>query len=394
MLAPRVVVVLLLIFIQDINVTEIVRRNPVSDDGYTGISSVSGQDTLMNNDINSYCDDTYANYSDCSFNRELVTLTSNGQIIITTDVRLLSIISLVNLENIRIIGHDSPTVNCDNAGGLHFNHCHNCTIIGITWEKCGIINNSKPAIELYNSSNINIESCFFKHSVMQAIVLSQMSGKVTISSCNFTFNNHYEDHGVAIYYLSKIKHRFKFQFTISKCNFTHNGVKTNQSVVYIGPSSIKYMERILLMDSVFLNNRGTPIYISNQNFGVRGDILFKGNVANRGGAIYIDANANVTFEGNCTVIISNNRAYRYGGGLYIHDNSDVTFTGNSTVTINNNQADYGGALYIRDNSDVTFKGSSTVTVNNNQADYGGALCIRDNSDVTFEGSSTATINNN
>ena len=133
MLASRVVVLLLLIFIQDINVTGIVRRNPVSDDeDYTDISSGSGQDTLINNDSNSYCDDIYENSSDCSFNCELVTFTSNGQIIITTDVMLLSIISLEDLENITVIGHDNPMVNCDNAGGLHFDHCNNCTIIGIT----------------------------------------------------------------------------------------------------------------------------------------------------------------------------------------------------------------------------------------------------------------------
>ena len=76
MLVSRVVVLLLLIFIQDINVTGIVRRNPVSDDeDYTDISSSNGQDTLINNDSNSYCDDVYANYCDCCFNRELATLT-------------------------------------------------------------------------------------------------------------------------------------------------------------------------------------------------------------------------------------------------------------------------------------------------------------------------------
>ena len=425
MLVSRVVVVSLLIFINDINVTGIVRRNPVGDnEDNTGISSGSDQDTLKNNDSNSYCDDAYANYSECSFNRKLITLTSNGQVIITTDVMLLSIISLEDLDNITIIGHDSPTVNCDNSGGLHFDNCHNCIIIGIMWEKCGNINDSKPAIQLYNSSNIIIESCSFKHSATQAIVLSQMSGNVTISGCNFAFNNHYKDHGVAIHYLSRIKHHLRFQFTISKCNFTHNGMTTAQSVVYIGPSSNKYMEQISLMDLIFLNNRGTPIYISNQNFILSGDILFKENVADRGGgifinnytesifhkldikfihnnasyggAIYIDANANINFEGNCRVTINNNQAERDGGALFIDNNSDVTFEGNSTVTINNNQAEHdGGALFIDNNSDVTFEGNSTVTINNNQAERdGGALYIDNNSDVTFEGNSTVTINNN
>ena len=46
------------------------------------------------------------------------------------------------------------------------------------------------------------------------------------------------------------------------------------------------MEQILV-NSVFLNNKGTPIYISKQNVLVSGDILIKGNVAYRGGGILI-----------------------------------------------------------------------------------------------------------
>ena len=131
--------------------------------------------------------DAYTYHSDCSFHHALANVTSNGLIDVTTDVMLLSIISLVDLENITIMGHDNPTVNCDNTGGLHFVRCHNCTIIGITWQKCGTSNGRKPAIELYNSSNIIIESCSFQHSVTQAISLSEMLGNVTISGCMLKF---------------------------------------------------------------------------------------------------------------------------------------------------------------------------------------------------------------
>ena len=112
MLVSRVLLIVsLLIFIED--VTGIEKRTPIRDDEiYTSGSSGSGQ--------NSNCDDVYTNYSDCSFQHELASLSSDGLINITTDVTLLSIMTLVGLENIRIIGHNNPTVNCDDAGGIHF----------------------------------------------------------------------------------------------------------------------------------------------------------------------------------------------------------------------------------------------------------------------------------
>ena len=258
MMVSKIVIVSLLIYIQDL--TGIVKYHLESDyEGFTSTSSGSG--ILMKYVSYSYCDDVYANYFACSFHHKLTSLTSNGLISITTDVMLPSTILLVDLENITIIGHDNSTVNCDNAGAIHFDHCYNCTIVGITWENCGSIHSDKPVIGIDNSSNIIIQNCSFHHSATQVIVLSHMSGNMIISGCNFTFNNHYEGHGVAIHYLSEFERHSEFQITISKCNFTHNGVTTNQSVVYIGPSSSRYMEQIFLSNSVFTNNQGTPFYI-------------------------------------------------------------------------------------------------------------------------------------
>ena len=443
MLLSRILVIVsLFIFIQDVGGIE-----ESSGDGSVG--SGNGQSILTID-----CG-LFTNFSDCALDHQLGNLTSNGLINITADMMLLSIVSLVGLENVSIIGHDNPTVNCDNVGGIYFDNCHNCTIIGITWEKCGNKTDSKPAIELYNSSNIIIQNCFFLLSQTQVIALSEISGNVSINNCKFVFNKHFEGKGTVIHYLSKIKYHFSaFQLImISDCNFTQNGASTDTSIIYIGPSSNKSMEHIYFTNNSFLSNQGTSIYISYQNVIISGFMIFEenkvssgggmsianhssiifqklkikfinntaidhggafhiqnsnivfnatttatfdGNKARVGGALYIQQNSNVTFEGNSTVTISNNQANDDGGALYIRDNSDVTFEGNSTVTISNNQAnDDGGALYIRDNSDVTFEGNSTVTISNNHADYdGGALYIRDNSDVTFEGNSTVTISNN
>ena len=409
-------IVSLLIFIED--VTGIEKRTPIRDDEiYTSGSSGSGH--------NSNCDDVYTNYSDFSFQHELASLSSDGLINITTDVTLMSIMTLVGLENIRITGHNNPTVNCDDAGGIHFYHCHNCTILGITWEKCGDIYGNKPAIELYNCSDMIIENCTFQHSMTQAIALSEMLGNMTISGCMFAFNNHYEEHGTAIHYLSKTNLYSNLQFTISECNFTRNGMNSSQSVVYIGPSSNKSMEQISLTNSVFVNNQGTPLYISHQDVFANGNILFKGNVAGtmgggifigdhtkiifdnsdieftynealNGGALYIDNNSDVTFGGNCAVTINNNYARSLGGALYIGGSSDVTFEGNCTVTISNNYAAFwGGAFFISFYSYVTFQGYSTVAINNNYAtSQGGAFVILFYSKVILEGNSAVTINDN
>ena len=423
MLVSRILIIvsLLFIFIQDVTGAE--EDNLASDnEDYIDASRGSGQIALMSSDSN--CGDVYTYHSDCSFHHVLTNVTSNGVINITTHVMLVSVISLVDLENITIIGHDNPTVNCNSTGGIHFVHCHNCTIKGIKWEKCGTLNGSKPAMELYNSSNIIIESCSFYHSITQAIALSEMLGNVTVSGCVFAFNNHFEDHGVAIHYSSKASHHSKFQFKITQCNFTYNGVTSEQSIVYIGPSSNKHMEQILLINSVFLNNQGTSIYISHQKVFVSGDILIKGNVANRGGGIlisnytkmifhksniefinnealyggvlYIVNNSNITFEANSMVIINSNQATVDGGALHIQHNSSVMFKGNSTVNISNNRAnDDGGAFFIWINSYVTFKESSTVTISNNQADdAGGAFYIAHISNVIFEGNAPVIINNN
>ena len=106
----------------------------------------------------------YGNCSCPSLYTALANLTSNTLINVTTDVVLSSIIPLVDLANIKITGHNDPTVNCHNSGGLHFVSCHNCIVNGITWDRCGDTNirsnkSNFPVLKLINCSNITIENC-------------------------------------------------------------------------------------------------------------------------------------------------------------------------------------------------------------------------------------------
>ena len=361
----KILVIILLISIQVASAAE----DGSGNEEYTGVSG-SGQ-IASNVSSSSNARSNNTNHSDCFLHYKLTNLHSNGLINITANVMLASIVQLVGLENITIIGHDNPTVNCDNAGGIHFDNCHNCIVIGITWEKCGINNYSMPAMEVYSSSNIIIQNCSFHYSVTQAIALSEMSGNVTINNCKFLFNNYFVGHGTAIHFLSKFTHHSKFQFTISNCNFTQNGASIDNSIVYIGPSNNKLLEQIYLTNSVFSSNQGVPIYISHQHAFVTGIMKFEGNNANSGGGIFVTNHSYVTLKSDIKFI--NNKVLFDGGALSIQ-NSNITFKGNSTMTVDSNRAmRYGGALYIGNNSYVIFEENSTIKIIKTQAEQGGAI---------------------
>ena len=188
--------------------------------------SINGSETLRN-DVN------------CSFDEALANLTDNTEINITTDVLLSRIISVTNYTNISIIGHHNPIVKCNKHGGLNFVSCHNCTIEGITLEGCGAgsvsgNNNYLPAIQLINSFNVTFKHCSFQHSIGQALVLSGISGEVTINHCNFLYNNQYKGHGTAIHYSSNAPYVLPLKLTIENCILSYNG--GSESVVYLGQS--------------------------------------------------------------------------------------------------------------------------------------------------------------
>ena len=306
---------------------------------------------------------------------------------------LLSFVSLVGLEDIAIIGYDNPTINCNNDGGIYFENCNKCTFIGLTWENCGTKNDSKPVIELHNSSDIIIQNCTFQHSVRQALVFSEVSGNVTINNCIFAFNNKSVGHGIALYYVSKFRHDSNIQLTISNCNFIQNGF-SSKSVVYIGPSTNKSMEQILFTNVSFLNNQAVPIYISHQDVHATGSNSFKGNVGDESGGIFITSNSNVDFR-NSDMKFSNNTALKYGGAFHIQNTSNVIFKGSCIVTIKNNQGIYGGGLDVSEKSNVTFEDNSLITISDSKGTkYGAGLSIWHNSKVIFTGNCEVTINNN
>ena len=89
-----------------------------------------------------------------SFADLLTNVSSNATISVTTDMVLSLAVKLTYLKNIAIIGYNNPTVQCGNSGGLQFTSCHNVTIKGIIWNKCGMNANvsttSGTGLYIYN----------------------------------------------------------------------------------------------------------------------------------------------------------------------------------------------------------------------------------------------------
>ena len=345
----------------------------------------------------------------------LASLTNNTQIDLSINVTLSSVITISGV-NISIIGHHNPTINCSNGGGLKFSYCHNCTIEGITWDGCGAknINSSNiPVIEFYHSSNITIQNCTFQYSVGQAIVLSEVSGNVGVNHCYFLYNKQYKGYGTAVCFSTSNNFQEHIQLIvkISNCIFSNNeGI---YGIVYISQCG-KKTQKFLLSGSTFSSNKGTSLYLSNQNLHLLDNVIFHNNKAeygagifisdhstitfsensivtfnqntanNSGGAIFLTHFSSAIFEANCLVIFNNNMANHYGGSIASYNNSYIVLKGNSSVQFNKNTAKLGGVLYIEANSVITTTESPSVTFNANKADLGGAVYITGNSSALFK----------
>ena len=354
-----------------------------------------------------------------SFYSALVTLTDNIMINVTSDVELAKIISLFDLANVAIVGHNQPTVNCKNTGGLNFTSCYNCVIEGITWKGCGarsIRNMNYPVLKLFSSFNITIMNCSFLYSLGQAIVLSEVSGAVYINHCDFLSNKQYKAHGSAIHYSSNdLLIDAPVNFIIANCNFLYN--EGAESVVYFGQSANMY-ECLYLQDSKFHHNKGVPIYLTNQNIFISGNIDFYENVAEFGGGIFVGNYSSVVFHKSAMVNFTENTANIDGGAIYMINHSNILFKEHPTfyqcqrsihnqdildnqafkrsfiLFHDNRAAGFGQNIYAY-NSNITIGNAITVTFSckHYRVLNTSSMHISHYSTVTFEGTSKTMCTN-
>ena len=122
----------------------------------------------FNSDSYNYTrDDSNCNFTCCIYGKcpcnslkyALDNLHHNILINITTNVTFsIPLLAMgLNLENVSIIGHNSPTVHRKKGRHIRFTSWHNFTIQAIAWDGCAT-NNGKPALEMKYSSNITIQN--------------------------------------------------------------------------------------------------------------------------------------------------------------------------------------------------------------------------------------------
>ena len=347
-----------------------------------------------NDDIQMCCVDE--NCSCNSLDQALANLTSNVLINIMTDATLSSVINSSHLENVSIIGHNSPTVDCKNVAGVHCTSCNNCIIQGIVWNGCGSENTDNytepiATLKLSKSSDVIIQNCTFQNSIGPAIVLSEVSGEVNIRDSNFVNNSNYRDHGAVVYYA--VNQCFHHLFAMHNCNFTCNKGK---SLVYIKNSVSRCNAsnfNITFHQSYFCYNQGTSIYLVNQRLYITGKALFQYNKAKTAAGIYISDHSTVVFGENSNAKFVQNSADYKGGAFYLENHSSLIVDQDSMIIFKDNNVT-SGTIYSEVNSNVIFKGNCQVTFNcNSNISLGATIYSLYNSHITFIENSSVIFSN-
>ena len=391
MASVLLIIILTVVVVIDGNQRTVQVSKLFSDD--EDLSTNVNSSITIESDVSLFCC-VYGNCSCHSLDHALANLTSNVFINITTDMMLLSHIKASNIENVSIIGHNNPTVNCQNIGRIHFKFCRNCIIQGIIWDGCGAENINtkvKPVLKFSYPFNIKIQNCSFLHSTGQAVVLSEVLGDANINHCNFAYNSHYRGHGAALHYSSYASKHSSLVFTINNCNFTHN--KHAKSYIYINKRSNEY-NYVTLSNSIFLSNKGIAIFVLNHRLCLNGKNSFQNNRARKAAGIYISDHSTIVFGEHSNVAFINNSAYDRGAAVFMTNHSNMLVDQNSQITFSNNHAT-SGIIYCGDNSNIKFMATCEVIFNNNSATkHGTAIYSINYSAVIFMGNSKVTFSNN
>ena len=281
------------------------------------------------------------------------------------------------LTNITITG-SNVTVMCNNSGSVYCESCDDVMIEGITWDRCGDPNGTNIAGVTFNGiSNISLINCTFQLSQLLAVSLLLVSNNNVIQGCNnrgetsinmfmvnFISNQYTGLVGGALTVILPYENGANHCILLTRCNFvsnrspsygaalyidTRNGNDNIQivntsfdqnegaSVVYLqgflhslvppAPLNINYNQAVKIDTSNFTNNIGSALYLSSCNATFSGNLLFRNNTAESGGAMYVEQKTTVTIDDNATVQFINNTAKIHGGAIYVDLMCSLTFGG-------------------------------------------------------------------
>ena len=168
---------------------------------------------------------------------------------------------------------------------------------------------------------VNFTSIYNKGPVGGAltVLLPYDSGSIHsiyIVGCNFKGNKS-PGHGAALYIDTKNKNK-NDNLEITNTTFDKNDA--SYSIVYLqGFSHTCYLPcpLVIINTSSFISNVGSSLYLSSCYVYLSGNLLFKNNTAENGGAMYIEQETTVSIDDGATVQFIANTAKLNGGAIYV-----------------------------------------------------------------------------
>ena len=151
-----------------------------------------------------------------------------------------------------------------------------------------------------------------------AIVLSYENGifhNILITGCNFV-SNRSPSYGAALYIDTRNDHNIQIVNTTFDQNIGGSAVYLRSFVQQHNP--INHNHPVIIKSSNFTNNIGSSIYLSSRDVKLSGNLLFKNNTAENGGAMYVDQETTVTIDDEATVKFIANTAKVNGGAIFVN----------------------------------------------------------------------------
>ena len=174
-------------------------------------------------------------------------------------------------------------------------------------------------------------------------------------NCEFA-NNQSPDQGAVLYILTK-----NFADTHVQIQDTNFNQNIGGNVIYIPMTQSSFTLNVIKIKLIvnnltFTNNVGSSMYLSACDMKLSGNVLFKNNTAENGGAMYLDQRTTVTIDDEASVQFIGNAATLNGGAIYVDLLCDKFQTDANTflyhtvhfsaLFINNSALITGNSLYF------------------------------------------------
>ena len=180
--------------------------------------------------------------------------------------------------------------------------------------------------------------------------------RILIKECEFV-SNQSPGHGAVLYVLTNYSNDGYLQMvdTTFDQNIAGNGV------VYIAQDGFSWGNNIhvRLNTSTFTNNVGSSMYLSACDMHLSGNLLFKNNRGENGGAIYLNQRTTVTVDNEATIQFIANTATLNGGAIYVDFLCGNIIDGNTNTFFYNKTMNFS-TIYIFINNSATIAAGNSL----------------------------------